>query len=278
MAERLGQGLGPAFWLPLAWVVGLAAAALSADLWPLPAPDAMDWAQLAAPPIAVPGHGLGTDSLGRDILSRLMHGARVSLAIGLIAPVIGLVIGGLLGLLAGYYRGPADAVVMIVIDTLLAFPNIVFLLAMVAVIGQGLATLTLALGLFTVPAFTRGARANTLKVAASDYVLAARASGAGDAAILLREILPNIAAPVGVTALVVIGYLIVAEGVLSYLGLGVPEPFASWGGMIADGQQVLEIAPHACLIPALVLFLTVLSFNLIGDSVRRHLDPKGAGR
>ena len=276
MAER-HRRLGIALWLPLAWIALVAVVAAGADLWPLPAPDTMHWDDLAAPVGADP-HILGTDSLGRDTLSRLVHGARVSLSIGLLAPPIGLVIGGLLGMIAGYYRGPIDAVAMVLIDTMLAFPNIVFLLAVVAVVGQGLATLTVVLGLFTVPAFTRVARANTLKVAASDYVLAARAAGAGDLSILMREILPNIAAPVGVTALVVVAYLIVAEGVFSYLGLGVPEPLASWGGMIAHGQQVLEVAPQICLIPALVLFLTVLSFNLIGDTMRRRLDPREASK
>jgi peptide/nickel transport system permease protein len=212
--------------------------------------------------------------MGRDVLARVIHGARVSLAIGLAAPCIGMVIGGMLGMLAGFYRGRADALIVGVMDVILAFPGLVLLLAIAFAFGPGLKNMIPALGFLTIPHFARVARANTLRVGGQAFVHSARMLGQSDLSILIREILPNVIWPLVVYALLVVSYMIIAEGALSFLGLGVPPPTPSWGGMIAEGKEVLDTAPHVSLIPALVMFLTVLAFNLMGDSLRRVVDPK----
>lgn len=265
------NGLGSL--LAILWLALVAALAVSATWWPLPAPDQIDWAQLAQPP-GSPGHLLGTDNLGRDIAARLLHGARVSLFVGLLAPCVGLLIGGLLGILAGYYRGVADALIVAAIDTLLAFPRLVLLMVVAFVFGSSLFSLTLALGLVSAPAVARIARALTIRLAGREFVLAARSAGAGDAFILLREILPNVLMPLLVYMLVMVGLVIVAEGSLGFLGLSVPSPMASWGGMIAEGREGLAEHPHVSLIPAAAMFLTVLAVNLLGDTLRGWLDTR----
>lgn len=269
MARR--NGLSNA--LAILWLASVVVLAVSAAWWPLPAPDQIDWAQLAQPPGSA-GHLLGTDNLGRDIASRLLHGTRVSLFVGLLAPCIGLLAGGLLGLLAGYYRGTADALIVAVIDTLLAFPRLVLLMVVAFVFGSSLFSLTLALGLVSAPAVARIARALTIRLAGQEFVLAARSAGASDAAILLREILPSVLMPLLVYMLVMVGLVIVAEGSLGFLGLSVPSPMASWGGMIAEGREVLAEHPHISLIPAAAMFLTVLAVNLLGDKFRGWLDTR----
>jgi len=282
--------LGFAFWLPAAWIAFVVFCAVSANLWGLPEPDLMDWNN----PAAVPGtkgnvpildqsgeeverpyiHLLGTDTLGRDIVSRLAYGARVSLSVGLISPVIGLVLGGILGMLAGYYRGRLEAVIVGVMDAILAFPGLVLLLAITFYLGASLQNIIIALGILTIPAFCRVARANTLTFAEREFIQAARALGEKEMSILIREILPNVIMPMIVYALLVVAFMIVIEGALSFLGLGVPPPTPSWGGMIAEGREVLEEAPHVSMIPSFVMFLTVLSFNLIDDSLRGLRDTK----
>ena len=216
----------------------------------------------------------GTTSLGRDILTRLIYGARVSLAVGLLTPLIGLFIGGALGLLAGFYKGRLEGFIMSVMDVILAFPGLVLLLLVVFHLGPSLPNLIVALGFLTIPAFTRVARANTLKFAERDFVTAARALGKRDVHILIGEILPNIIMPLLAYGLLVVFYMIVAEGALSFLGLGVPAPTPSWGSMIAEGKEVLDEAARVSLIPALIMFLTILSFNIIGDAVRGLVDAR----
>lgn len=264
---------GAGFWLALGWIACLLAAAASAELLPVAAPDRMDWAHLAARP-GVAGHLLGTDGMGRDLFGRLIYGARVSLVVGILAPCFGLVLGGVMGVLAGFYHGILERIFVAVIETLLAFPRLILLLMVMSVFGARLGTLTVALGLVCVPAFARVARANTLKYAQCEFVLAARAGGAGDASIILREILPNVLRPMLVYLLVVMGVIIIAEGSLGFLGLSVPPPAASWGGMIAEGRDVLEEAPHVSIIPAVFMFLTILSFNVVGDRLREWYDPR----
>jgi len=284
-------GTGPAFWLPLAWIVLVLAAAVLADRLPLLPPDRMDWDNPASSPGST-GHfsattdqeaaratsrvyWLGTDSMGRDMLSRLVYGARVSLTVGLIAPAIGMALGGFLGLLAGFCRGRLDAVIMGMMDTVLAFPGLVLLLAVTYYLGQGLPNLLLSLGFLSVPAFCRVARAKTLTVSGMEFVQAAQMMGASRMRVMTLEIFPNIFIALMIYGLFVSAYMIVAEGALSFIGLGIPAPTPSWGGMIAEGREVLEEAPHVTLIPAAAMFLTVLSFNLIGDSLRGRYDPKG---
>lgn len=286
MAESRRSRFGLAVWLPVAWIVFVLGCALSADWWAMPEADYMDFLSQGAPPgaqgqvplgggdeLAAYTYWLGTDTLGRDILTRLFHGARVSLTLGLIAPIIGLLVGGSLGMAAGYYRGWLESTAIAVTDTILAFPAIVLLLAIVFYVGGSLFNLTLTLGFLTVPAFYRVARANTLTYAEREFVTAAKAMGASDASILLREILPNVFMAMLVYALLIVAVLIVVEGVLSFLGLSVPNA-PSWGGMIAEGKEYLDEYPRLSFVPAFVMFLTVLSFNLLGDRLRRFTDAR----
>ena len=263
----MGNKMGITFWLAVAWITFIVVCAVAAGLLPVPSPDQIDWTNLAVKP-GVGGHLLGTDNMGRDIAGRLLFGGRVSLTIGILAPCIGLILGCLLGVLAGFYRGISEKLIMGAIDTFLAFPRLVFLLVVMFVFGSNLTSLTLALGLVCAPSFARVARANTLKFAGLEFVLAARAAGASDSSIILREILPNVLAPLLVYMLLVMGLVIIAEGALGFLGLSVPSPTPSWGGMIAEGREVLDQAPHVSMIPTTVMFLTILSVNLIGDRLR----------
>jgi peptide/nickel transport system permease protein len=263
-----------AFWLPLAWIAIVAAAAITADWLPLASPSDMDLLARRAGPS--PDHWLGTDALGRDILSRLVFGARISLIVGLIAPLLGLVIGGGLGMLAGYFRGRIETSVVGGIDVLLAFPPLVLALAITAYLGQSVLNITITLGILSIPSLTRVARAATLSFAGRDFVTAARALGAGHGRILLRELLPNIGLPLIAFFLLAVAVIIVVEGALSFLGLGVPPPSPSWGGMIAEGRDSLETAPSIAFLPAAAMFLTVLAFNLVGDRLRASTDPRQA--
>lgn len=285
--RSIPEKLGTAFWLSVMWIFFVAGCAAVANLLPLPEYDAMDWMNQAAPPgtgAGLPGPAdaangpwvylFGADTMGRDILTRLIFGARVSLLVGGVAPVIGLVAGGLLGMVAGFYRGRLEACILMVMDTILAFPGLVLLLAITFYLGQNLVNIILALGFLTIPSFSRVARANTLTVSRRDFIQASRMTGQNDFYILVCDILPNIIAPLMVYALYVASYMIVAEGTLSFLGLSVPAPVPSWGGMIAEGKEVLDDAGHVSFFPALALFLTVLSINLIGDSLRRVMDSK----
>ena len=280
--------LGAAFWIPLAWIVLVVLATATVGYWAIPAPDRMDWdhpgvgpgtvtrsAVLQGKDTPVPSvytYPLGTDTLGRDILSRLIYGARVSLCVGLLAPLIGLLIGSLLGCLAGFYRGWLESCIVTGMDIILAFPGLVILLAVTFYLGASMANLILSLGFLSIPVFCRVARAKTLVLSDLEFVQAARLTGAGDLSILAREIMPNVIFPVAIYGLLVVAFMIMAEGALSFLGLGIPAPTPSWGGMIADGREVLDAAPHISMIPAAAMFLTVVSFNLIGDSLRTYLE------
>jgi peptide/nickel transport system permease protein len=274
-AARGGRRPGTAFWFALAWIAALTVGALAAQWLPLPDPLDMDMLERRSLPSAE--HWLGTDGLGRDVLSRLTFGARTSLTVGLLAPLIAAVIGGALGMLAGYFRGRFETLVVGIMDVLLAFPPLVLALAVTAYSGQSLSHLTLILGFLGIPAFTRVARANTLALAQREFVIAARALGATHARILIRELLPNVALPLLGFFLIIVAVTVVVEGALSFLGLGVPPPMPSWGSMIDEGRQSLEAAPWLSFLPACVLFATVLAFNFVGDSLRAMADPrKGA--
>ena len=290
--EERAQGslLGEAFWLAVLWIFGIALLAATAPLWPLPPYDHVDWEHPAAAPgtrgqITVVDdsgvwqtrdcvHLLGTDTLGRDLLARLIRGGRISLQVGLLTPILGLVVGGLLGMAAGYFRGRVEQGILMLTDAILAFPGMVLLLAVSFYLGSSLGHIICALGLLTIPAFVRVARAGTLKYASMAFVQSARMLGQGHVSILFGEILPNIALSLTVYALLVVSYMIVAEGALSFLGLSVPAPAPSWGGMIAEGKEVLDTHPHVSLLPALALMVTVLAFNLVGDALRGRIDAR----
>jgi peptide/nickel transport system permease protein len=266
--------LGLLFWLAVSWVGVVVFAATVANLLPLPSPTDMDMLGRRMPSSGA--HWLGTDGLGRDVLSRLIHGARISLTVGIVAPVIGLVVGGALGIVAGYFRSHLETVVVGSVDVLLAFPPLVLALALTAYLGQTVANLTYIIGILGIPAFTRVARAATLSIAQREFILAARAVGATELRILVRELLPNVILPLMAFFLLAVAVTIVVEGALSFLGLGVPPPAASWGSMIGEGRESLEIAPRIAFLPAATMFLTVLSFNIVGDTLRAITDPRQA--
>ena len=269
---RRSRRIGLLFWCALVWIGVVAVAAILAGWLPVPSPTDMDIFARRKGPSAL--HWFGTDGLGRDVLARLIFGARISLTVGLAAPVIGLVAGGALGLLAGYFRGRFETLVTGAADVVLAFPPLILALAVTAFMGQSVLNLTLVLGFLGIPAFTRVARAATLTFGAREVVTAARALGAGHARILLKELLPNVALPLGAFFLLAVAVTIVAEGALSFLGLGVPPPAPSWGVMIGEGRESLEVAPALAFVPAVAMFLTVLSFNLVGDTLRALTDPR----
>jgi ABC-type dipeptide/oligopeptide/nickel transport system permease subunit len=240
---------------------------------PLSDPTTMDFAAAEAGPSRA--HPLGADLDGRDILARLSHGARVSMQVALLAPIIGLVLGTLLGLLSACYGGVLRLATLAAMDAMLAFPTLVFALGLAVVLGPSILNVTLALGVMSIPAFARIARAHALPLLSREFVLAARTAGASNGYIMFREMLPNMVVPLLTYALTMMSVMIVAEGSLSFLGVGVPPPTPSWGGMIADGRESLERMPHVSLIPAAVMFLTVLSLNLLGDTLRQHRGKAG---
>ena len=269
---RRGRQPGALLVCAVAWIVLIGLAAALAGFLPIPSPTDMDLLARRAPPGAE--HLLGTDQLGRDELSRLIYGARISLTVGLLAPVIGVVIGGCLGMLAGYFRGRLETLTVAGVDVLLAFPPLVFALAVTAYLGQSILNLTLVIGILGIPAFTRVARAVTLTLSEREFVTAARALGATHSRILVRELLPNVALPLLAFFLLGVAVTIVVEGALSFLGLGVPPPAPSWGSMIGEGRESLDLAPWLAFLPAAFMFATVLAFNVIGDTLRALTDPR----
>ena len=254
------------------WVLAFLFAAISADILPIASPDVDAGIGVRLPPFQNWPEFLGTDSLGRSTLSRVILGSRTSLAIGVLAVLVGMVVGGLLGLLAGYKRAWIDNLIGTFTDAMLAFPALIFLMALAAVLGRGVGMVIIGLGAVAIPSFLRVARANAIRFSTREFVHAARLSGASVGRILMREILPNIVPPMMAYAVIVMAGLIVAESSLSFLGLGVAPPTPSWGGMIADGRYELRAAPALVFVPAAVLFFTVLSFNVLGDAARRRLD------
>jgi peptide/nickel transport system permease protein len=269
---RRQRRLGGLFIVSVAWIAIVAFGAIFANLLPIPSPTDIDLLGKRAPPSAE--HWLGNDSLGRDLFSRLIYGGRISLTVGLLAPIIGVTIGGALGMLAGYFRGRLETVVTGGVDVLLAFPPLVFALAVTSYLGQSVLNITLVIGILGIPAFTRVARAVTLSLSEREFVTAARALGATHARILLRELLPNVALPLVAFFLLGVAVTIVVEGALSFLGLGVPPPAPSWGSMIGEGRESLDLAPWLAFLPAMVMFLTVLAFNIVGDTLRALTDPR----
>jgi len=269
---RRRRVLGGLFIASVIWIALVGLGAIFANLLPIPSPTDMDMLGKRALPSAE--HWLGNDVLGRDVFSRLIYGGRISLTVGLLAPVIGVTIGGALGMLAGYFRGRFETIVTGGVDVLLAFPPLVFALAVTAYLGQSILNITLVIGILGIPAFTRVARAVTLSLSEREFVTAARALGATHSRILLRELLPNVALPLVAFFLLGVAVTIVVEGALSFLGLGVPPPAPSWGSMIGEGRESLDIAPWLAFLPALFMFLTVLAFNVIGDTLRALTDPR----
>ncbi|HYD07465.1 MAG TPA: ABC transporter permease [Reyranella sp.] len=269
---RRRRRVGGLFFVSVIWIAIVSFGAIFANLLPIPSPTEIDMLGKRALPSAE--HWLGNDNLGRDVLSRLIYGGRISITVGLLAPVIGVTVGGALGMLAGYFRGRLETFVTGGVDVLLAFPPLVFALALTTYLGQSVFNITLVIGILGIPAFTRVARAVTLSLSEREFVTAARALGATHARILLRELLPNVALPLVAFFLLGVAVTIVVEGALSFLGLGVPPPAPSWGSMIGEGRESLDLAPRLAFMPAIVMFLTVLAFNIVGDTLRALTDPR----
>ncbi|CPR19048.1 glutathione ABC transporter permease GsiD [Brenneria goodwinii] len=222
-------------------------------------------------------HWLGVDSLGRDIFSRILLGARISLAAGILSVSIGMLIGTALGLLAGYYEGWWDRVIMRICDVLFAFPGILLAIAVVAIMGSGMANVIVAVAIFSVPAFARLVRGNTLVLKQQTYIESARSIGASDWTIICRHILPGTVSSIVVYFSMRIGMSIITAASLSFLGLGAQPPTPEWGAMLNEARSDMVIAPHVAIFPSLAIFLTVLAFNLLGDGLRDALDPKLKG-
>ena len=222
-------------------------------------------------------HLLGTDLYGRDLLSRIIYGGRISLSVSTISISLALIFGGWLGVLAGYYLGWVDTLIMRVTDVFLAFPAILLAIALLAFLGGGFWNLTLAIAIAYAAPFTRVVRAAVIRTRDTMYVEASTALGAGDSRLLLRHVLPNAAGPVLVELTLRLAYAILAEAALSFLGLGTQPPAPAWGQMIADGRPFLELNPWVSVAPGLAIMVTVLGFNLLGDALRDAFDPRLSG-
>lgn len=254
-------------------IIILSVLALFAPLIATHPPDKMDLtASLLTP--GTDGHLLGTDNYGRDLFSRIVYGARVSLIVGLFAVGLGGIIGTLLGLVSGYYGGKVDAVIMRIMDGLFAFPFILLAIVLMTVLGAGLFNVILAIGIANVPGFARIVRGQVLSVKEEEYIEVTRSLGAGDSRIIFSHILPNCLAPIIVYATMNIAGAIISEAALSFLGLGVQPPTASWGSILKDGKDFLVLSPHMATYSGLAILLSVLGFNLFGDGLRDALDPK----
>lgn len=219
-------------------------------------------------------HFFGTDNLGRDIYTRVLYGGRVSLQIGIVSVAIGAVIGTLLGLMAGYFGGLLDTIIMRFIDIMLAFPGILLALAIIAVLGRDLQNVMIAVGISTIPIYTRIVRGSTLSIREFDYVLATRALGASGWRIIFNHILPNVLSPIIVVSTNGIAGAIIAGAALSFLGLGQQPPDPEWGLMLDEGREFIRVAWWTTTFPGLAIMVTVLSINLLGDGLRDILDPR----
>ncbi|MBX3144780.1 MAG: ABC transporter permease [Trueperaceae bacterium] len=262
----------PGFVFGVAVLVPLALAAIFANYVAPYAPNDM-LNQRYVPPFS-PGHVLGTDNLGRDILSRLVYGARLSLVVGFLAIGIALTAGTVLGVVAGYAKGAVDNVIMRIMDVLLAFPDILLALMMITMLGPGLQNVMIALGVASIPGYTRLARGATLEVAAFDYVEASRSLGTSRVRILFRHVVPNMIQPVLVVATLGVAGAILAAAGLSFIGLGAPPGTPEWGAMLSDARTYMRRAWWIATIPGIAISLTVLAISLMGEALRDVLDPK----
>jgi peptide/nickel transport system permease protein len=267
-AQRLGRTLR--LWIPAGFLILVLAMCF---LWPLvytlPSPTNGNILESSEAPFA-PGHWLGTDRLGVDIFSQIVYGGRVAFEISAAVTVIGMVIGGILGIVAAYFGGWLDAVISRVLDILIAFPALVLALVIAEGLGPSELHVIWALAVFSVPAFGRVARGATLVLRSLPFMVAARLSGTRRWRIIARHILPNILPGMVTFSLLGIGVVIILEGALDFLGYGIPPPGASWGSMIANGQQVMTAQPEYVLIPSIFLLITVVALNTLGDALRER--------
>ena len=258
----------------LALVVILLLVTLFADKIVPYDPYAQDLSQSRLPPSAA--HWMGTDQYGRDMFSRVVVGAQTSIFSTLALVAVISVFGTIVGTLCGYYGGALDSVVMRISDVCLAFPGLVFALAIAALLGGGVSNAVIALAVISWPKYARVARSQTLSLKSSDFVAAARLSGSNSVQMILRHFLPNILGPILVTAMLDIGTMMMELAGLSFLGLGAQPPTAEWGNMMSGGRSMLQTYPWLVLSPGFAIFLTVVIFNLLGDTVRDYMDPKNS--
>lgn len=273
---RLARPVGGNRIQTAAWVlVIIVCLAAAGSIWTTPYPPNRQElrARLEAPSVT---HWFGTDQYGRDLFSRVLAGARLSLLVSVTAVGLSVLAGSLLGVVAGYYGGRIDAVLMRVVDTLLSLPALVFALGLMAMLGAGVANIIAAIAVAMTPNFARVVRSVALSVSTLEYVIAARSLGLQDGRILLRHVLPNCSSPIIVLASVTIARAILIESNLSFLGVGVPPTTVTWGLMANEGQQFLLNAPWVSLIPAMTIMVTVLAINIVGDGLRDRLDPRTA--
>lgn len=235
-------------------------------------PEQMDFTARFAPPSLA--HPLGTDDFGRDTLTRITYGARVSLLVGIIAVSLAATVGTALGLLAGYSNRIVDEAIMRSMDVLYAFPAVLLAIAVLAALGKGVGNAMIAIGIVYIPIFARITRAEVLSIRNEEYITAARALGAGDRRILLRHILPNILSPIIVETSLSLAFAILAEAALSFFGLGTQPPDASWGRMLSEGRNYFRQSPWMGIFPGVAIMLVVMGFNFLGDGLRSALDPR----
>ena len=273
-----GSRTDPATWISMAWLIVLLAFVFMqlAGLF-----DSLEanFDDRERPPSFTTDEPLGTDQLGKSILAQSIRGARISLIVGLGAVGIGLAVGSVIGMAAGYFRGVTEGTFNILTDAVLAFPALILLFSIVAIFKGSVLVITLALSVLSIPTIGRLSRANTLTFAAREFVTAAKAMGASNSRILFREIMPNVALPLASYAFIIVAVLIVAETSLAFLGVGIdPISTPTWGNMIQEGRDpnLLEDAPHIVFVPGVMMFLTVLSLNRIGESLRVLWDPREA--
>ena len=257
----------------LGLVVALTVCAVLAPLLTPHDPNEVDTTRRLARPLS-PGHPLGTDEFGRDMTARLLHGARISLAVGLAATTLAALAGSLCGLLAGLGGGWIDHAIMRSIDTLMAFPYFLLAIAIIAALGPGLVNGMIAVAVVNIPFYGRIVRGTVLAVRETEYVQAARALGVSELRLAIKHVLRNCLAPIIVAVTLNVGGMITALAGLSFLGLGVQPPVSDWGSMLSSSRQYINVAPHVAALPGLAIFLAVLGFNLLGDGLRDALDPR----
>lgn len=255
-----------------AFILTVALVAIAAPLVATQDPNIVDGRNALQTPSA--DHWFGTDRLGRDVFSRIAYGTRISLQVGVLAVLFAGALGVPLGLVAGYFGGIWDGIVMRWSDSIIAFPNIVLALALVLVLGPSVITLMFALGLGASPAYARLVRGQVLAVREFDFVMSARSAGATDLRIIIQHVLPNVAAPVIVASSLSMAGAVLAEASLSFLGVGIRPPTATWGGMLQESYDLIYVAPWLSLFPGAAIFLLTLSLNLVGDGLRDALDPR----